>query len=444
MRDTICALSTPVGRGAIAIIRVSGPDVIDVYRKLTHKHTPPKPRYAHLVSLFDREGHLIDRGLCVFFKSPNSYTGEDMAEFYTHGGYIIPDLVLKTLYFYGIRQASPGEFTKRAFLSGKMDLLEAESVNEIINARTEEQFKRSLFALKGNLKRELDPILEIIKSILMEIEARIEFEEDVGPLDREKVLSLFVELEEKLNEIIKRAKKGRYLSLGVQVAIVGSVNVGKSTLFNYILGKERSIVTPYAGTTRDTVHEEVEISGLPVRFIDTAGIREAQDPVEKIGIERSKKALKEADFAIFVEDATNLIQGKTKDLDFRIPFIKVANKIDLLNEKDRKKVPGDYIMVSAKYGDGMDTLIKELEKQVKSHFYAKDSIILKSREMGLIEGVLSEIKEAKKLFERNIDELELISYHLYEAEKRYRDIFGYIDMPEKVLDEIFKDFCIGK
>lgn len=444
MKDTICALSTPSGKGAIAIVRISGPDVAEVYKKLTGKQNLPKPRYLRLEKIFDKDGNLIDRCLVAYFKGPRSYTGEDMLELYTHGGYVVPDLILRTLYFYGIRQAERGEFTKRAFLSGKMDLLQAESVNDIVNAKTEEQFKKALFKLRGDLSLELKPVFDIIKRILMEIEARIEFEEDVGPLDRKKVNILFEDVIGKLNEIKDRAEKGRYLDEGVKIAIYGKVNVGKSTLFNYILGNERSIVTPYAGTTRDIVHEEVEISGIPVRFIDTAGMRNSSDPVERIGIERAKKVLKEADFIIFVEDALKILSEKSDEIDFDVPFIKVANKIDLLKEEERREIPEGYIKVSAKYGDGMDALIKEIENRIKKYFYREDAITLKSREISIIEGVLSEVKNAKKLLEDNIEELELISYHLNEANKRYNDIFGYLDMPEEVLNSIFKDFCIGK
>ena len=444
MKDTICAISTAPGRGAIAVIRISGPDAPLLYRKLTHSDTLPRPRVSHLVTLFDKEGSIIDRALCVYFKAPHSYTGEDMIEFYTHGGFIIPDVLLRTLYFYGARQAEPGEFTKRAFLSGKMDLLQAEAVNDIINARTEEQFRKALSKLKGNLSRELEPVLELIKRALMEIEARIEFEEDVGPLDRKKVNDYFSRIISKLEEIKKRAESGRYLSEGVKVVIFGKVNVGKSTLFNSILGKERSIVTPYAGTTRDIVHEEVEISGIPVRFIDTAGIRSPSDPVEKIGVERTKKAIEEADFAIFVEDAVSIIKGKAREANYNIPFIKVANKIDLVPLSDREKIPEEYIKVSAKYGEGMDGLLKKLENKIKENFYRNDAVILKSREIAIIEGVMDEIEKAKSLFEKDIEELELVSYHLNQAYRKQMEIFGYLDMPEEVLNSIFKDFCIGK
>jgi len=444
LKDTICALSTVPGRGAIAVIRVSGPDVPFIYRKLTRLDNLPEPRYSHLVTLFDKDGNVIDRALCVYFKAPYSYTGEDMLEFYTHGGFIIPDILLRTLYFYGARQAEPGEFTKRAFLSGKMDLIQAEAVNDIINARTEEQFKKALSNLKGNLTGELEPVLELIKRILMEIEARIEFEEDVGPLDRDKVNRYFAEIREELVSIKKRAQSGRYIIEGVKVVIVGKVNAGKSTLFNSILGKERSIVTPYAGTTRDIVHEEVEIHGIPVRFIDTAGIRDSADPVERMGIERTKEALKDADFAILVEDAVSIVKGEIWKFKPEIPFIKVASKIDLVPASQRIKIPEEYLMVSAKYGEGMDDFIKKLEESIKEHFYRSDAVILKSRELAIIEGVMDEIEKARALFESNIEEMELVSYHLNQAYRKQMEIFGYMDMPEEVLNSIFKDFCIGK
>lgn len=444
MKDTICALSTAPGKGAISIVRISGPDALHLYHRLTRSNTLPKPRVSHLVTLFDREGNIIDRALCVYFKAPYSYTGEDVIEFYTHGGFVVPNLLLKALYFYGARQAEPGEFTKRAFLSGKIDLLQADAINDIINAKTEEQFKKAFLKLRGRLSKELEPILDLIKKILLEIEARIEFEDDVGPLDVRKIEDYFLQIERDLEKIRERAKSGRYIQEGIKIVIVGRVNVGKSTLFNAFVKKERAIVTPHAGTTRDVIHEEIEILGIPVRFLDTAGIRNSSDPIEKIGIERTMEAIEEADFVIIVEDAESLLKGESTDIRCEKPCIKVANKIDLLSLKDRNRIPEDYLQVSAKYGEGLDKLLHRLQKEIKDNFYRNDAIILKSRELALVESVIEEVRKARRLFEDSCEELEIISYHLNEAYKKYREIFGYFDISEEVLNSIFKDFCIGK
>ncbi len=440
MKDTICALATAPGRGAIAIIRVSGPDVLSIYKKITRTSSLPEPRKFYLKNLYDKEGKTIDKGLVVFFKSPNSYTGEDMLEFHVHGGNIVSSLLIKTLILYGARMAEPGEFTKRAFLNGKMDLLQAEAVDEIISAKTELQYRKALSKLKGKLSRDLEPVLELIKRILMEIEARIEFEDDVGPLDRAKVGTYFEELEGKINDIINRAKGGKFIQNGIKVVIYGKTNVGKSTLFNKILGEERAIVTPYAGTTRDVVHEEVDIAGIPVRFIDTAGIRDAKDPVEKIGIERTRNALKEADIIIYVREPGD----ERHSLNVDKPIIYVLNKIDLLGESSKDELYDAEVPVSALTGEGMDKLIDRLQREIKERFYSENAIILKARELAILEDVKKEICDAKRLLEEGIDEIELVSFHLNEAYRKHRELLGFGELPEEVLNSIFENFCIGK
>ena len=440
MKDTICALATAPGRGAIAIVRVSGPDSLFLYRRITKSSSLPKPRVFTLKNFYDTDGEVIDKGLVVFFKSPHSYTGEDMLEFHVHGGNIVSSLLIKTLILHGARMAEPGEFTKRAFLNGKMDLLQAEAVDEIISAKTELQYRKALAKLKGKLSRELEPVLELIKRILMEIEARIEFEDDVGPLDRNKVKTYFEELEGKINDIINRAKGGKFIQNGIKVVIYGKTNVGKSTLFNKILGEERAIVTPYAGTTRDVVHEEVDIAGIPVRFIDTAGIRDAKDPVEKIGIERTRNAIKEADIIIYVREPGD----KRHSLNVDKPIIYVLNKIDLLWESSKDVLYDGEIPVSALTGEGMDKLIDRLQKEIKERFYSENAIILKARELAILEDVKKEIRDAKRLLEEGIDEIELVSFHLNEAYRKHRELLGFGELPEEVLNSIFENFCIGK
>ncbi len=442
MSDTICALSTAPGKGAIAIVRVSGPEVLRIYREITQTSSLPVPRIFHLKSLYNRKGELIDRGLVVYFKAPASYTGEDMLEFHVHGGSIVPSLLIETILSLGIRMAEPGEFTKRAFLNGKMDLLQAEAVDEVISAKTELQYRKALSKLKGKLSHEFEPALELIKRILMEIEARIEFEEDSGPLDRKKVTEYFNELNELITDMTERAKKGKFIRDGLNIVIYGKTNVGKSTLFNRILGKERAIVTPYEGTTRDLVHEEVDIAGIPVRFVDTAGLREAKDPVEKIGIELTQKALDNADIIIYVQDTNKGMDSDIKDTDK--PVIKVLNKIDILPQTELQTSGGNVIMVSALLGQGIDKLLKRIEREVREKFYLKDAVILRARELAILEDALSEIKEAKKLFDEGIEKLELVSFHLNEAYRKHRELLGFGELPEKVLNEIFENFCIGK
>ena len=440
MKDTICALATPPGRGAIAIVRVSGPRALELYKKITKSSSLPQHRVFSLKNLYDTDGRVIDRGLVVFFKSPYSYTGEDMLEFHVHGGNIISSLLIKTLLRYGARMAEPGEFTKRAFLNGKMDLLQAEAVNEIISARTELQYRKALSKLKGKLSREFEPVLELIRRILMEIEARIEFEEDTGPLDRVKIEMYFEELERKIQEIAERAKSGRFIQNGIKVVIYGKTNVGKSTLFNRILGEERAIVTPFEGTTRDILHEELDIAGIPVKFIDTAGIRDTKDPVEKIGIERTKKVLEDADVIIYVRDADN----KREFLNVDKPVIYVLNKIDLIKGSLADVLYKDEIPVSALTGEGIDKLIDRLQREIKERFYYENAIILKARELAILEDVKKEIHDARKLFEEGIEELELVSFHLNEAYRKHKELLGFGEISEQVLNSIFENFCIGK
>ncbi len=445
MRDTICAISTPPGRGGIAVIRISGSKALYIARKLFKDQSPLSPRRAYLRDLFDSTGRLIDRGIILYFKSPNSYTGEDVIEIHTHGGYIVPGKILNELIAQGSRLAVKGEFTKRAFLNGKIDLLQAEAVNEIISAKTELQYQKSLEKITGKLREKFAPIFEQINNILLDLEAYIEFEEDTGQLDRNKFRTSLEDVIEKAGNMLERAEQGLFIKNGINIAIIGRVNVGKSSLFNAILGYERAIVTPYEGTTRDIIQEEISIEGIPVRLHDTAGHRETSDFVEKIGIEFSKKALSSANIVLFVSDASRGISNAEKNFynGINVPSLFVLNKTDLAGQDLLNHLEAEIIPVSALTGKGIDLLISKIAELIKTYYSSEDSYMLNNRETALLQTVISDLLESLKLFNNN-KEPELVSFHINEALKSLNEIFGYGNLPEEILNAIFNKFCIGK
>lgn len=446
-REPIVAIATPFGESAIGAIRLSGLDVLKKIRDLIVMKGEPKPRYAHLVKLKDKEGDILDEGILIYYPSPKSYTGEDMIEIFLHGNPLILKKALELFLSKGIRLADPGEFTKRAFLNGKMDLLQAEAVADLIGSKSERAIKSAQRQLQGELSSVIQSLREKLLELLANVEADIEFsEEDIPTLSKEQIINLLKDIEEKIEGLLKTVKTGEFLRRGINLAIVGKPNVGKSSLFNALLGQERAITTPIPGTTRDFLQESLTLNGVPINLIDTAGIRDTEDPIERIGVERSLNKLKTADMVLLVVDGSNPLEKEdlsiyhmVKDLD----HIVVINKMDLgLKEEVLRTFPKAK-RVSALRGEGIEELKKEILSKLGVYLTDSAQVYIAVRHENLL-------KKSKEVIKSLINRLELedifpeiLMLDLREAITYLDEIVGALTT-EDILGSIFSRFCIGK
>ena len=454
-RDTIAAIATPYGESAIGIVRLSGPQTLEILKKVFK--TPLgkiKPRYAHYGWVLNNNGEPIDEAVAIYYKAPHSYTGEDMAELNLHGNPLILKEVLRRLLEEGARLAEPGEFTKRAFLNGKLDLTQAEAVAELISAKTDLARKLALNQLQGALSKEIKPLREELLLLLALVESSIEFEEeDIPTIEREELIGRLKRVLERIEKLLRTAKTGKAIRGGLKLAIVGKPNVGKSSLFNRLLGEDRAIVTDIAGTTRDYLEETVNIKGIPIRLIDTAGIREAADKVEKIGVERSLQKLKEADLILFVLDAS---AKEPKEEEIKLaqlvkeshkPLLVVLNKTDKgenfpVEKLNLKGFP--LLKVSAKTGEGIKELKEKILETAGVQAAEGGNIYISLRHEELL-------KRAKGALENGLNYLqegefyspEILMLDLREAADALGEIIGEVTT-EDLLGKIFSTFCIGK
>jgi len=448
MREPIVAIATPYGEGAIGIVRLSGKGVLELVKPYFKTKGEIKPRYAHYGKLVDEKGEEIDEGILVYYKAPRSYTGEDMVELNLHGNPYILRRAVELFVRAGARLAEPGEFTKRAFLSGKLDLTQAEAVAELISAKTELARRIALKQLKGELSKLVRPLREKLLTLSAYLEADIEFaEEDIPTLSREEVLALLGEVLSGIEELLKTAKTGKALREGIKLAIVGKPNVGKSSLFNALLKEERAIVTEVAGTTRDYIEETLHIKGVPVKLVDTAGIRETEDPVEKIGVERSRKKLEEADLVLFVVDASRPLTGE----DFAIyelikekEHLVVANKSDLPLKAELEKFPAENIIkVSALTGEGLEQLSEFILKKAGVRLEESVNIYVSLRHETLLKKAQEVLERLRRSYEAGPVSPEIAMLDVREASDYLGEILGEVTT-EEVLGKIFSTFCIGK
>ena len=441
--DTITAIATPKGVGAISIIRVSGDKALEVAKKITKKDLTP--RKATLSKLYDYKGDLIDIGLVIYFKAPFSFTGEDVVEFQCHGGYAISKLVLDTLFEYGVRPAEPGEFTKRAFLNGKIDASQAEAIAKLIETRSTEGAKLLARTLEGDLAKFVEEVREKLIEIMAYAEVFIDYAEEDLPQSMDKDIRDRLEnVESLLKKTLEASKRREGILSGYKIAIVGKPNVGKSSILNALLNTNRAIVSDIAGTTRDTIEEDIQIGEHIVRIVDTAGIREAKDEIEKIGVERSKESIKKSDIILAVFDATNfnnedeeilnLVKIQKKDV------IIVVNKVDKGIDIDLNKFKGfEIVKISAK--EDITPLVEKI-KDILDSFNSEDNLILiSSRQVLAIKNALKEIENSKEFL--NTGELELFSYNIQNAIREISSITKKFEYDE-MLDKMFSSFCVGK
>jgi len=435
--DTIAAISTPPGEGAVALIRISGPGGPAILRGIFQPGFPV-PRRATYGKIHDG-GRVLDQVLVTVFPGPASYTGEDMVEIGCHGGILLAASLLELVLRSGARAAEPGEFTHRAFLNGKIDLTRAEAVMDLISARTPLALRAAAEQLQGRIGEEADAIRAGVLELVAHLEAFIDFpEEGIDPATGDALQEKMAAALGRIDGLLSTASSGRVLREGVRVAIVGRPNVGKSSLLNHLLGIERAIVSPLAGTTRDTIEESACLRGILFRLTDTAGLRETADPVEREGVERAQRTLERADLVLHVFDATEEFQEPV----LREREILVANKADLVAEA--AALPANALRVSAKTGAGLPRLIEAMIRETcGQHLSASDSLAaVNARHKALLESAKASLARASSLLASGSPP-ELTAIELRDALDAVGRITGAADT-EEILGEIFGNFCIGK
>ncbi len=454
--DNICALATPAG-GAIGIVRVSGPEAISITNSIFSKDISlAKPNTVHYGEIIDKEGSTIDDVLVSVYRAPHSYTGEDSAEISCHGSAYILNKVVHTLIDAGCRQAEPGEYTKRAYLNGKMDLSQAEAVADLVSATNRASHKMALSQLKGHFSSELsilrDQLLKITS--LLELELDFSDHEELEFADRSELMQLAKKIHERITSLAKSFETGNALKEGIPVAIIGKTNVGKSTLLNQLLHEDKAIVSDIHGTTRDVIEDTTEINGITFRFIDTAGIRQTEDKVEQLGIERTFKKIDEATLILWLIDAIPSLE-EIKNIQERCAdkkLIIVINKIDsndssannIINQLTTATPTLQHLEISAKLGTNISQLEQALYTAANIPEINENSVIVTSARH------YEALTHANESITRVIDAMEadlsgdLISEDLRICLEQLSEITGGQITPNEVLGNIFQHFCIGK
>ncbi len=445
--DTIVALATPPGRGGIAIVRVSGPRVQAITLALLNKI--PQPRYAHFATFFDSTGLAIDEGLALFFSSPHSFTGEDVLELHGHGGPYVVDSIIKRIIELGARMARPGEFSERAFLNDKLDLAQAEAIADLIDAASTQAARSAVRSLQGEFSKKIHSLVEDIIKLRMYIEAAIDFvEEEIDFLADEQIITQLTAILSALELVQSQASQGALLREGITVVIAGEPNVGKSSLLNVLSGKESAIVTDIPGTTRDVLREQIQIDGMPIHVIDTAGLRESSDPVEQEGIRRARDEIARADIILFIVDVNKENNIELLNILPQLPehavVIKVFNKIDKMLDHHSvlKEGMSIEIFLSAKTGDGIELLKQAIKKQVGFQSNAEGIFSARRRHVDALmrahEFLLSAYAQLK-----NHKAGELVAEDLRLTQLALNEITGEFTADD-LLGKIFSSFCIGK
>lgn len=445
MNDVICAISTPLGRGGISIVRMSGDGCKDIAGRVFSCKTNMQditPRHLYLGEFNLFEGGK-EKCLMVFFVNPFSYTGEDMVEFQIHGGTLLTQKVLQTLLNNGTRLAEGGEFTRRAFENGKVSLDEAESIIAEINAESEGELKAVLGQAEGRLKKKIHALQQGLTQSIAQIEATLDYpEEDFEKSAKDKIFEDIKGVQRDINEFLEDSKNARYLSKGISVTIVGSPNVGKSSLLNALLGEDRAIVTDIAGTTRDILNESLFYKGVKINFVDTAGIRESADKVEKIGIERSKKAIDEADEILFVMDGTR--QENDEDKEIKGLLKGKQNVITVVNKTDKKRVlpqQENEICISALKEENINILKDKIYSLViNEEIDYNKTIIVNERQILALEECREIVCEILDSREQSMDIIAMLIKKLWNTLGK---ITGECEN-EQIIDLIFSKFCLGK
>lgn len=447
-KDTIVAIATPQGNGGIGIVRISGKDALQIAQKITKKEL--KPRYATFSNLYDNDD-TIDHGIAIYFNAPYSYTGEDVVEIQAHGNPFILNLVIKAAINHGARMAKAGEFTERAFMNDKLDLAQAEAVSDIINASSEVAAKSAAKSLQGDFSKEINNLLERLIYLRMYVEASIDFpEEEIDFLEDKKIHNSLADIYSTILAVKNSCKQGVILTEGITLILVGKPNAGKSSLLNALAGKDSAIVTAIAGTTRDIVKEHIQINGVPMHIIDTAGLRNSDDVIESEGIKRAISKIQEADQVLFVTDDYTNSQVKFSDIKEIIPefyeqipkdidITFVHNKIDLLNAIPENH--DNHIYISAENNIGVDKLKEHILKKVGYTNQNESIYTARERHVNAIESAFEHIELAKEQLQ--LGNGELLAEELLIVQEYLNSITGEFSSDD-LLGEIFSSFCIGK
>ncbi|OCF97538.1 tRNA uridine-5-carboxymethylaminomethyl(34) synthesis GTPase MnmE [Gilliamella apicola] len=450
--DTIVAQATPPGRGGVGILRVSGPKAQDVAKAVLG--ILPKPRYAHYLPFLASDGTTLDEGIALFFPNPNSFTGEDVLELQGHGGPVILDLLLKRILdIPSVRIARPGEFSERAFLNDKLDLAQAEAIADLIDASSEQAAKSALSSLQGVFSKKINTLVEALIHLRIFTEAAIDFpEEEIDFLSDGKIAAELEQVIQRLNEVRQEAKQGSLLREGMKVVIAGRPNAGKSSLLNALAGRDAAIVTDIAGTTRDVLREHIHIDGMPLHIIDTAGLREASDEVERIGIERAWQEIDQADRVLFMVDSTTTNETNPEKLwpEFierlpkNIPVTVIRNKADLTGEPLGYSEQNGYclIQLSARTGEGI-TLLRDHLKQVMGFTSSTEGgFLARRRHLQALEKAAEHLNNGQYQL-TTFHAGELLAEELRLAQEALSEITGEFTSDD-LLGRIFSSFCIGK
>lgn len=455
--STIASISTAPGIGGIGIIRMSGEKTFEILGKIFQPKTAQKIKdikgytikYGHIIE----NGEIIDEVLVSYFKAPRSYTTENMCEINSHGGNIIVKKILEMCLKNGAELAEPGEFTKRAFLNGRIDLAQAESVIDVINAKSDKEAKSGIKQLEGYLSSEIKGIKQEILDVLVNIEVTIDYPEyDTPEVQEQEIRQMLESVGNKLEKLEKSFDNGKIIKDGIKTAIIGKPNAGKSSLLNAILKEDRAIVTEYEGTTRDTIEEFVNINGIPLKLIDTAGIRETKDEVEKIGIAKSRETANTADLIIAIFDASKEIDEEDLEV---IDFIKnkkaiiILNKMDLKakideNNENLKKLSGNIIKMSALKNIGTDKLYEKITEMFNLNEINLDNenVITNVRQKNLITKAIENVKKAKETIEQKMP-IDIVAIFIKDILEDLGKITGEV-VTEDIIEEIFANFCLGK
>ena len=438
--DTITAIATPSGRGGVGIVRISGKDAKIIALQITQKQL--QPRVAQFTAFYDKNNTVIDEGIVLFFENPHSFTGEDVVELQSHGSPIVLDQLIQCAIHHGARMANPGEFSQRAFLNKKIDLAQAEAIADLIAASSEQAARSAMRSLQGEFSKQIQLLQKSLTHLRMQIEAMIDFpEEEIDFLSDPQTHQLLQKTIDEVMHVKNQAKRGVLLQNGLQVVIVGKPNAGKSSLLNYLSGRDSAIVTDIPGTTRDILRESIHIDGMPLHIIDTAGLRDTTDVVEQEGVRRAYDQMTQADLILWIMDAAD----KNTDPSFPIlnnntPVLMIRNKIDLINELPN--AVDNTVSVSIRNNMGMDLFINALKKAVGFQSSETDGFIARRRHVDAIERAYDFLLRGQnQLMQHRAG--ELLAEELRQAQHALSEITGEFSSDD-LLGEIFSSFCVGK
>jgi len=444
-KDTIAAVATATGKSGISIVRISGPDSLSVLKPLFRGKRKPEEHVREMLHGFIADGgEIIDEVLVVYMKAPRSYTGEDVVEIQCHGGHAAADAILEKATEHGARLAEPGEFTRRAFLNGRIDLVQAESVMEIVTAEGREHLRRAERLMDGAFSKRIDELLERLKHTMSLLELNIEFlHQGIEAVETAELGDSIRSIIGVLDTMITSYTTAKRIKNGLRVVLAGKVNAGKSSLFNTLLGRKRAIVNEAPGTTRDWLEERVEMDGLPVNLIDTAGIRETDDAIEREGVSVTERLLDDADIIVYLAEHTGHCPDTSRHLENRENVIRVLSKADVLSAEEKAESPPDVLPVSSLTGEGVPELRRMLSERARrlTRSAAGDSLVLVERHR-------MELLKAREALERALESVEHWSeevtvLELKDARRHMESILGR-NIELDVLDSIFNNFCIGK